>query len=335
MRASARLLRSGYFLLLDLTNVKLLRHLSDLPAGLTGGAITIGNFDGVHRGHASIMKQLVQRAKEQNGPAVAFTFDPHPAALLRPGAMPPPLSWLQRKAQLLGELGVDALLAYPTDRALLQLSPREFFQQIVVDKLKARAVVEGPNFFFGRDRAGDVATLKTLCEAAEIKLDIVQPLEAGGAIISSSRIRQLIASGDVQQAATLLTRPYRVRGTVETGARRGRTLGFPTANIGGITLLQPAPGVYAATVHGVAEQNGGQGWPAAVNVGPAPTFGVEDSKVEAHLIDFDGDLYGKTLEVDFHHRLREILSFDNVQQLQQQLNADVAAAREYLSQQPG
>jgi len=317
--------------------VKLICNLNDLPAELAGGAMTIGNFDGVHRGHAVIMKQLVSRAAETGGAAVAFTFDPHPAALLRPGSTPPPLSWLERKAALLGELGVDALLAYPTSRELLNLSPDEFFQQIVVDRMHARAVVEGPNFFFGRNRAGDTTMLKTLCQQTGIALDIVQPLEIGGDLISSSRIRKIIAAGDVQQAATLLTRPYRIRGQVETGAGRGRGIGFPTANLGGIQLLQPGPGVYAATVHGVAGNSASPspGWPAAVNIGPAPTFGEEASKVEVHLIGFEGDLYGQTLEVDFHVRLREIRAFNSVAELQQQLQSDIAAATAHLLQSPG
>ncbi len=303
--------------------MKLFRSLDKLPATLLRGAVTIGNFDGVHRGHALIVERLVARAEQAKGPAIVFTFDPHPVRLLRPELAPPPLTWTDRKATLLAELNVDAIVAYPTDRALLELSPEHFFQQIVHDRLRARAMVEGPNFYFGHERAGDVQLLDKLCSAAGISLEIVQPLLQDEQIVSSSRVRDAIRTGNVESARQMLTRPYRIRGMVTHGAGRGAELGFPTANVDAIDTLLPAHGVYA----GVAYVNGGH-WTAAINVGPNPTFGEHALKVEVHLIDFVGSLYNQPLEVDFLGKLRDIQPFSSVEQLQQQLAKDVLAAKE-------
>ncbi len=202
--------------------VKLLRQVADLPNELRGGAVAIGNFDGVHRGHARIVARLLEKARAVQGPAVIFTFDPHPVRILRPHEAPPPLTWTNRKAELLAALGVDAVLAYPTDEELLHLSADAFFQRIVRDALDARAIVEGPNFYFGRGRAGTIEVLRRLAGSAGIQLDVVEPLVEGGQIVSSSRVRKLIAEGDLDQARRLLTEPYRIRGMVVHGAGRAR-----------------------------------------------------------------------------------------------------------------
>jgi riboflavin kinase/FMN adenylyltransferase len=169
--------------------VKLIRDPTALPDELRAGAVAIGNFDGVHRGHARIVERVIAKAREVGGPAVVFTFDPHPVRLLRPAAAPPPLTWTDRKAELLAELGVDTTIAYPTDEALLQLTPAEFFQRIVRDSLQARAMVEGTNFYFGHNRSGNVDVLQQLWEAAGIPLEVVEPLFIGGQAVSSSRVR--------------------------------------------------------------------------------------------------------------------------------------------------
>jgi riboflavin kinase/FMN adenylyltransferase len=300
--------------------MRLLRSIDDLPTELRGGALSIGNFDGVHRGHAKLVERLLAKAGELNGPAIVFTFDPHPVRLLRPDSAPPPLTWTDRKAQLLANLGVTAIIAYPTDEALLALSPREFFSRIVQEKLAARAMVEGPNFFFGHNRAGNIETLGQLCQTAGISLEIVPPVMVAGQIVSSSRVRAAIQAGDVDLARQLLTRPYRVRGMVTHGAGRGAKLGFPTANLAAIDTLLPAHGVYAACAMSATGQ-----WPAAINIGPNPTFGEQALKVEAHLIGFGGSLYGQPLELEFLSRLRSIRPFESVEALKNQLNHDIAA----------
>jgi riboflavin kinase/FMN adenylyltransferase len=306
--------------------MQLLRSLDNLPADLLRGAVTIGNFDGVHRGHARIVERLLAKAREVGGPAIVFTFDPHPVRLLRPEAAPPPLTWTDRKAELLGELGVTAVIAYPTDEELLALSPQEFFNRIVRERLDARAMVEGPNFFFGRGRAGNIEVLGQLCGASGVALEIVQPLEIDGEYVSSSRVRSAIAAGDADLARHLLTRPYRIRGMVTHGAGRGSKIGFPTANVSAIDTLLPGQGVYAARAITTAGT-----WPAAVNIGPNPTFGENTLKVEVHLIDFAGSLYGQPLEVDFLARLRNIQPFASVTELKAQLARDVVAAERIAS----
>ena len=303
--------------------MQLFRSLQEIPHGFTAGAVSIGNFDGVHRGHARIVEQLQRRAEEASGPAVVFTFDPHPVRLLRPEAVPPPLTWTQRKAALLAEFGVSIVVAYPTDEHLLSLSPDEFFARIVLKSLNARAVVEGPNFFFGKDRGGDVGTLRRLCEIADIHCDVVEPIKVDGAYISSSRIRRLLKEGLVAAAAKMLTQPYRIRGMVTHGAARGSKLGFPTANISAVDTLLPLRGVYAGRAY-----IEGQAWPAAINIGPNPTFQEEGLKVEAHVIGFDGSLYDGLLEVDFLDRLRDIHAFDSTTELVAQLTKDIAAAKQ-------
>lgn len=297
--------------------------LTDLPSDFFAGAVTIGNFDGVHHGHARIMRRVVARAQQFNGPSVVFTFEPHPVRLLRPEAAPPPLTWVNRKVQLLKDLNVDVVIAYPTDHALLALSPAAYFQQIVCDRLRAKAIVEGPNFFFGKDRAGDIQRLAQLCEEHGQSLDIVEPLKLGDDFVSSSRVRRAIAAGDMDAANAMLTRPYRIRGMVMHGAGRGAKIGFPTANVSAIDTLLPAPGVYAGLCH-----RDGRDWPAAINVGPNPTFGEDKLKIEAHLIDFAGNLYGMPLEVDLLSRLRDIQPFESVDQLANQLAKDVDKTRQ-------
>jgi riboflavin kinase/FMN adenylyltransferase len=303
--------------------VKILRDLDNLPDEFLNGAISIGNFDGVHRGHARIVQTLKQFAQRANGPSIVFTFDPHPVRLLRPEAAPAPLTWTERKAELLGELGIDAMVAYPTDQNLLALTPDQFFDQIIVQQLAASAMVEGPNFFFGRNRAGDIETLRGLCELKEIDLEIVRPLIDDNEFVSSSRVRQLIAAGKVGEAREFLTRPYRIRGMVVHGARRGNQIGFPTANLDAIDTLLPGPGVYAGRAH-----KGSQSYRAAINIGPNPTFGEDHLKVEVHLIGFSETLYGEPLEVDFLARLRDIHPFESVDALKQQLAIDVEQARQ-------
>lgn len=300
----------------------IIRDLDQLPETARGGAVAIGNFDGVHLGHVRIIHRLLERARELSGPAIVFTFDPHPVRILRPDQCPPPLTWTERKVELLAQYGVDKIVAYPTDEELLALTAAEFFDRIVRNTLAARAMVEGPNFFFGHDRQGDVQTLRELTDQAGISLDVVEPYLLEGQLVSSSRIRQLIGEGDVAQAARMLSAPYRIRGMVTHGAGRGAKIGFPTANLEAVDTLLPATGVYA-----------GRAWLdeqpclAAISLGPNPTFGEALLKVEVHLIDRSEVLYGRTLEVEFLQRLRDISAFPNGGALAAQLQQDVAQAR--------
>jgi riboflavin kinase / FMN adenylyltransferase len=305
----------------------IIRDLSQLPDSARRGAVAIGNFDGVHRGHLEIVRRLLERAREVGGPAIVFTFDPHPVRLLRPEQCPPPLTWTERKAELLAAHGVYMVVAYHTDEELLRLTAQEFFDKIVLGALDAQAMVEGPNFYFGHNREGNVELLARLTQAAGLSLDVVPPVEIAGELVSSSRIRTLISAGDVATAGELLSAPYRIRGMVTHGVGRGGKIGFPTANLEGIDTLLPKPGVYAgrAIVQSIL-------YPAAINLGANPTFGETAQKVEIHLLDYHDSLYGQPLEVEFLARLRDVTTFASPSALVDQLQQDIQRTRELASQ---
>lgn len=294
---------------------------SDVPPECRRGVVSIGNFDGVHRGHSMLIKCLRNIARRSYGPAVAFTFDPHPVSVLRPQHAPVPLTWTDRKAELLHEQGVDEVVVIHTRLALLQLSAEQFFDQVIRSSLQARGLVEGPNFGFGRDRSGTVTTLNRLGALAGIQLEVVDPLEFDGQAVSSTRIRQCLSAGQVEEAGRLLGRPHRVRGQVVAGAGRGFTLGFPTANMANPETFVPADGVYACRV-----QFAGSTWPAAVHIGANATFGESNRQLEAHLIGFAGELLGEQLEVDFLARLRGTQRFESPSSLIEQIKHDVERA---------
>lgn len=295
----------------------------DDPALPRAGLLSIGNFDGVHRGHAVLLERLIQRAKENGLPSVVLTFDPPPVRILAPQQCPPQLTTPQQKAELIGKSGVDAVVLYPTDRALLELSPEDFFEQIVVQQLSASGMVEGPNFCFGRDRAGNTDVLEELCREWGLSLDIVRPAERDGRIVSSSEIRRALGAGQIEEANAMLGRAYELAGRVGSGAGRGRSLGFPTANLIGVETMLPGDGVYAGRAH-VKEQ----AYSAAVHLGPNPTFTDGERKLEVHVIGFSGDLYGQSLKVELLSRLRDVRRFDSEQAIRTQIAADVVAAEQ-------
>ena len=288
--------------------------------------MAIGNFDGVHRGHQRMVEVLTDRATAAGVPSVAMTFDPPPVALLRPDRVPPSLTTTKRRAELLKSYGVDKVLVWPTSRALLKLTPREFFDQIILGQLQATGLVEGPNFFFGRDRAGNVETLAEYCDQAGLTFEVVQPVTDSEELVSSSRVRQLVSAGDLTAAVEMLGHAYRVTGDVSHGAGRGKSIGFPTANLVDIATLVPADGVYAGFC-----RTGEQEYAAAVNIGPNPTFADGKQKVEAHLLDYSGDLYSKSLDVDLLSRIRSVQTFETPAELQEQIRKDAQSAREIYS----
>jgi riboflavin kinase/FMN adenylyltransferase len=286
-----------------------------------GGALTIGNFDGVHRGHQALVEAARSQAATLPGPAVALTFDPHPSRLLRLDPVPPPLVTLRDRARLLHEAGADHVVVLHIDHQFLHLEAPTFFDRIIVQGFQPRALVEGFNFAFGHDRGGNVETLRALCDTTGRRLIVMPPLEIDGGPVSSSRVRAAIVAGDVREAEALLGRPHQVAGTVATGQKRGRTLGFPTANLEGVEVLLPGDGVYA-----VRARAQGRVWAGAANVGPNPTFGENARKLEVHLIDFHGDLYGREVTLEFIRRLRDTRPFSGVAELAEQLRRDVEQA---------
>lgn len=264
-------------------------------------------------------------------PTAALTFDPHPARILRPDAAPAALSTPDRRAGLLLDLGVDAVLVQPVDRAFLALPAAAFYREVLRGAVGAAAIVEGPDFRFGANRQGDLALLGSLATEDGVELITVAPLERGGEAVSSSRIRRLVSAGEIEAASSLLTAPYRLEGLVVHGQARGRTLGFPTANLEEIATLLPAAGVYAGLASPACSASGAGGeskssWPAAIHIGPNVSFGATGVTVEVHCIGFDGDLYGQRLDVDFLARLRDTRRFDSLDDLKAQLATDVARA---------
>ena len=319
-----------------------------VPAGLGPTVVTVGMFDGVHLGHRALLDRVAAEAAARGVPAAAVTFDRHPLAVLRPGSEPPLLTTLDRKVELLGEAGVEVVLVLAFTPELSQVGAEAFAADVLFDGLGARAVVVGENFRFGHKAAGDPDLLADLGRPRGIEVVAVGLHANGGQVVSSTRVRAELAAGDVAAAAASLGRPHAVEGVVVAGNRRGGpVLGMPTANLDlptGIAI--PADGVYAGHLtdelpEGSGEPQGGApvdrpvARPAAVSVGTNPQFGSERRRVEAHVLDFDGDLYGHRVSVGFAHRLRGQAVFADVEELAAQMHADVDQARRLLTSPPG
>lgn len=312
------------------------RGLEDIPEGWGRSVVTIGSYDGVHRGHQLIIGKAVERARELGVPAVVVTFDPHPSEVVRPGSHPPLLAPQHRRAELMAELGVDAVLVLPFTHEFSQLSPAEFVVKVLVDKLHARTVVEGPNFRFGHRAAGDVDTLAeigTTYDYDVLVVDLFARGEAGGgAPFSSTLTRRLVAEGDMAGAAEVLGRPHRVEGVVVRGAQRGRELGFPTANVETWPhTAVPADGVYAGWLTALgadAPHDVRAPMPAAISVGTNPQFEGTERTVEAYAIDRVGlELYGVHAAVEFLAWIRGQEKFDTLDALTARMAEDVARCR--------
>ena len=289
-------------------------------------AVAVGNFDGVHRGHRALVAEAVRLAAARAVPAVVLTFDPHPSRVVAPASAPAALMTLDQKAEALARLGVDALAVLPFTPSIAAEEPAAFASEVLRGALDAAVVVIGDNFRFGRGRAGDAATLRTLGFAVVE----VSPVLHDGSRVSSSRIRAALAAGDVALAAALLGRAHAIEGRVVRGEGRGRTLGIPTANLEPWNETLPAPGVYAAW----AWPAGGPGLASVVNIGRRPTFGGRDISVEAHLLDYAGDLYGQALGLSFVTRIRGEEKFPGPEALVARIRKDVDAARGVLGGAP-
>ncbi|MBO0774915.1 MAG: bifunctional riboflavin kinase/FAD synthetase [Actinobacteria bacterium] len=309
--------------------------LDEVPADWRRSVVTIGVFDGVHRGHQRIISRVVADAAGLGLPAVVVTFDPHPLEVVRPGSHPLLLCTLRRRVQLLGQLGVDAVCVLPFTKEFSQLKAEEFGQVVLADRLHAQRVVVGRDFRFGNRAAGDVALLAELGEKHDFVAEGLDLLADRGDRVSSTKIRQLLADGDVAGAAGGLSRPHRVEGTVVEGQRRGRALGFPTANLRASPQVAiPGDGVYAGWLVRLGEQGQErERWPAALSVGTNPTFGGAERTVEAYALDRDDlDLYGAEAAVDFAARLRGQARFGSAGALVTQMRQDVDRARTLVGQ---
>lgn len=303
-----------------------------LPPDLAGTVCTVGTFDGVHRGHQLVLERLAQRAQVHGLPAVLVTFDPHPLEVVNPAAAPALLTLGDEKSEVLAELPLDYVVVLPFTKALARLEAAEFVDVVLRERLGVRELLIGHDHGFGRARSGDADVLRALGEARGFAVGMVEAVEGSdGRTISSTTIRRAIAGGDLLRATDGLGRPYSVSGTVQPGDRRGRTLGFPTLNLGTVSArkLLPPEGVYAVRVQTPLGPYGGM-----MNLGPRPTFGDAVTALEVHAFDFTGELYGARVRVDLLERLRETRRFDGPDALRAQLAIDASAARAVLARTP-
>ena len=299
-----------------------------LPADGRGTVITVGTFDGVHRGHWAVLQEIGRRARESGRRSVLVTFHPHPLKIVRPDNAPLLLTTPAEKKEILAETGLDYAVFLSFNHILAAYSPRRFVEEILLGRLGVRELVIGYDHGFGKGRSGDVATLKRIGDELGFAVDVVSPIRAGETAVSSTRIRKALLEGDVERAREGLGRPYCVRGLVVRGEGRGRKLGFPTANLF-VPMngkLIPPPGVYA--VGGCLRRGVFDG---AIHIGPRPTFTGSRPTIELHLLDFDEDIYGEEVRVEFIRHLREVRPFASASALVDQLKFDVEAARAALA----
>ncbi|MCA9034474.1 MAG: riboflavin biosynthesis protein RibF [Planctomycetaceae bacterium] len=297
-----------------------------VPDSARNGCISIGNFDGVHRGHRIMLDSLVVLARQVRTHTVAVTFHPHPVAVLRPDFAPPILTDIPERIRLLKQAGMDHVVVLPVTSELMAMSARQFFDSFVVNQLQARGMTEGVNFRFGRNRLAGTSELQQMCDAADIRLQLTDIVTTESFEISSSRIRKLLVHGQIAEACTLLGHPYTISGVVSAGAGRGTGIGFPTANLERIPTLVPSAGVYA----GLTTING-TNYVVAVHIGPNPTFADGRHKVECHIDQFTGSLYGTELSVQLIAEVRTLQSFASPAELVAQIEVDVQSCRRIVS----
>ena len=310
------------------------RGLDAVPEGFGPSVVSIGVFDGVHRGHRAVLEQVVRDARAQGASPVVVTFDPHPLSVVRPHMAPKALTTAEHRAVLLGGIGVEGVLILPFDSELASWSPSQFVDDVLVGALHAVEVVVGEDFRFGAKASGDISTLRDLGAASGFSVTTIAPVGETGHRWSSTYVRDRIALGDVQQAARALARPHLLEGPVAHGDKRGRELGFPTANLRvspGAAI--PADGIYAGWL---LRTSTGQRLPAAISIGTNPTFAGEDRRVEAYVLGFDDrpeelDLYDEQVVLHFVARIRETVKFASIEALVEQMHRDVAEVAEILA----
>jgi|SRR5215210_5222954 len=299
------------------------RPAASLPHLPNGSTVTVGSFDGVHLGHQAVLREIDRRARAADRASVLVTFDPHPLEVVNPGAAPPLLTSGPERLEILALSPLDYVLLVRFDRHLAGLTPEEFVGEVLLERCALRELVIGHDHGFGRGRSGDVETLRRLGASHGFAVDVVPPVDFGGQHVSSSRIRRAVAGGDLTTAGAMLGRRYGVVGRVGEGERRGRLLGVPTINLSEVSprKLFPPDGVYAVRVEWRGGSAGGM-----MNQGPRPTFQDGRRILEAHIFDFDGDLYGEWVRIEWIERLRDIHRFGSLEQLKQQLERDRASA---------
>jgi riboflavin kinase/FMN adenylyltransferase len=298
-----------------------------VPAGFRGGIVALGNFDGFHLGHQAVVGRAVERARAEGRPVLVATFDPHPVRYFRPDLPPFRLTTLDQRQRLFAAAGADAMLVFRFDAALAAVSAEDFVGEWLGERIGAAGVVTGEDFTFGRGRGGNVAVLQALAPRRGMSVDAVGPVADGAEPVSSSRIREALRAGDCAAAERLLTRPFAIEGAVEHGDKRGRTLGYPTANLSLGNYLRPRFGIYA--VRGRLAD--GTRLDGVANLGIRPTFDPPRELFEPYFFDFAGDLYGQRIEVELIEHLRDEQRFDSLEALKEQMRSDEANARRVLA----
>ncbi len=309
--------------------MKIIRDLKSLTEKFQNPVLTLGNFDGVHLGHQALFRKIVSRARKIHGTSIVFTFEPHPLKVLAPDRAPKLLNTFPSKMNLFADAGIDVVICAEFTRAFSEQSPEDFAQKILHEQLGVKEVYVGYDYAFGKRREGGIEALKKAGETCGFFVSMVDAVRVNGVVASSSAVRDLIASGKVREASELLGRNYTIEGTVVHGSHRGHTLGFPTANLNTQNELIPAYGVYAVTAQVDACRYQG-----VASIGVRPTFELGPVSIEIFLFDFDGDLYGKQMEVAFVQYLRKEKKFPDVQSLVLQMQKDVHEAKILLHHLP-
>ena len=307
--------------------MRFLDHRDPLPESLRGAIIALGNFDGFHLGHQAVAQEAIDWTRSEGRPAIIATFDPHPVRFFKPDAAPFRLTTLEQRQELYLAAGATAMLVFHFDGALAGTTAEDFVQRLLAEKLGAKGVVTGGDFTFGKARGGNFERLVDLGKEVGIEARAVDPVMDGGAPVSSSRVREALRDGDPQEAARLLTRPFAIRGVVQHGDKRGREIGYPTANLSIEQYLRPKYGIYAVTGRILST---GQVLQGAANIGVRPQFEPPKELLEPYFFDFSGDLYGQEIEVAFHHFLRGEAKFASLDELTAQMEKDCKKARELL-----
>ncbi|MBC7985047.1 MAG: bifunctional riboflavin kinase/FAD synthetase [Sphingomonadaceae bacterium] len=303
-----------------------LSHRDPFPPGLRGGVIALGNFDGFHLGHQAVVGRATAHARDDRRPVLVATFDPHPVRHFDPAAPPFRLTTLDQREALFGVAGADAMLVFEFDAELANTTAEDFIDKLLLERFGAAGVVTGADFVFGKGRGGDVVLLADHARRHGFFTEMVAPVADAEGIVSSSRIRDALAEGDCETATRLLTRPFAIRGVVEHGDKRGRALGFPTANIDLGHYQRPRYGIYAVRGH----LPDGRLLDGAANLGVRPSFAPPKELLEPHFFDFDDDIYGQTIEVELIAFLRPEAKFDDLEALRERMVEDCGEARERL-----
>ncbi|MDO3376784.1 bifunctional riboflavin kinase/FAD synthetase [Geoalkalibacter halelectricus] len=309
--------------------MKVYNDLSHINRPFPGAVVTLGNFDGVHLGHREIFRRVVYRAREIDGTAVVFSFWPHPLRVLAPHQELRLINTYDEKVRLIAASCIDVFLCPSFTRELAALSPEQFVAEVLVGRIGTRHVIVGYDYRFGRERSGDAELLKQLGKQQGFGVEILAPIAQGQTVYSSTRIRRLVAAGQVREVVALLGRHFTLEGRVVHGDHRGQSLGFPTANLATDKELLPAPGVYA-----VKARHAGKIHEAVANIGRKPTFGGDALSIEVHLLDFSANLYGQSLRLYFFERLRDEKRFNTIEELRAAITTDITRAREILTAAP-